>query len=85
MGKHGKDGRPRSRQVCARPRTGLLLVRRALARDVVASSRHATRTEEPSMSRIPISAPILRRLATALVVAGVATISLQAKPALARS
>jgi len=36
------------------------------------------------MSRIPISAPILRRLATALVVAGVATISLQAKPALAR-
>jgi len=36
------------------------------------------------MSRIPISAPILRRLATALVVAGVATISLQAKPAFAR-
>jgi hypothetical protein len=36
------------------------------------------------MSRIPISAPILRRLATALVVAGVAAVSLQSRPALAR-
>lgn len=36
------------------------------------------------MSRIPISAPILRRLATALVVAGVATVGLQVRPAYAQ-